>query len=270
MKIAVIGCGKLGGALVKGLATSSNFIHELVVCDRNKDNFDKLRVFKCDMEFIFNPSAYDAVENADIVILMVRPNQVLEVSKEISSNCLSDTLIVSCAAGISFSQLEKALKNPLPIVRAMPNTALQTGRGSTALWYGGGCVFPRDKERIQSTFGVVGDLIQFEDEDSLHMATVLLGSAPAFFLYFMQGLIDAAVMQGLQKEKASQLAKASLNAASALLLDTDTEVNNLIMQIAGKGGVTEAGLLGLEKGRLKEVIESCVDKALVRSFNREI
>lgn len=264
LRVALIGCGGLGGALARGLGWRPELDLTLYDLDAHKaqsliDGPSRARVA---------PSAEEASREADVVVLAVKPHQMIAVMTAISKSVGADALLVSCAAGLPLASMEKA-RGKSALARAMPNVGASVGACTTAVVLGSGCEEARDINRLESVFGVVGDMRLVRDEQKLHPITALSGSGPAFALLALEAMEDAGVAAGLARDEARFFARGAFSAAAALSQEAEVAPAAIRARITSPGGTTIAGLLKLDERGARAAFIAAVQAAAARSKDME-
>lgn len=251
--IAIIGCGNIGGSLARALLSPANRKeYRLRVFDPNQD---KLRGLD---GAVMSDSAQEAVVEADIIILAVKPNLTTETLSLLS---IENQCLVSVAAGVTMNILRPSAGPDVRIVRAMPNLAMSLGLGMTAL-YGES---RKDVELAQKVFQAVGECVVLDEEVLIDTATALCGSGPAFFYAMIEALAKAASDFGIDPEQSLRMATQTARGAVELLHLSAESPAELIQRVATPGGTTEAGLKALESERFSEAVSSAITAATTRA-----
>lgn len=246
-KVAIIGAGNMGSAIVEGIWKK----YRIVVSDVDKNKLKRFNI----------GNNIKAVRNADMIILAVKPQNMDSVLNEIKGVVNSNQLVVSIAAGIKTRRIEGIL-GKVPVVRVMPNTPLLVGMGMSAICHGryAKSKHLRDVDRIFSTLGKV----LYIKEPLMDAVTAVSGSGPAYVYLFIESLIKSASGLGLTKKDAETLVLQTLKGALALLEKSRKPPEELRRQVTSPGGTTEAALKIFQKKRFDKII--C--KALNSAFNR--
>jgi len=265
MKIAIIGCGNLGTSLARGLLRAKETGIELQVCDRGIAKTDRIVGEFPNREVFATRDPREAARGAEVVVITVKPKDVHQCLQDLQESIGAETLIISCAAGIEVKAMEEAIGGKTAIARAMPNTALSVGAGTTGAFLGPNCVSERDEKRLKSVFGAISDVDIVPIEDSLHTVAALAASGPAFVLMMLEAMIDAGVRSGLSRRDAEFFAKGAFKGATALMLQSDLSASDLRAQITSPGGMTAQGLYSLEKGHFRATVMDAVEEASIRS-----
>ncbi|WP_211280783.1 pyrroline-5-carboxylate reductase [Mycobacterium arosiense] len=281
-RIAIIGGGSIGEALLSGLLRAGRQVKDLVVVERVPERARYL----ADTYSVLISAVADAVENASFVVVAVKPADVESVMAEIAraaGAAESDTaeqVFVTVAAGITISYFESKLPAGTPVVRAMPNAAALVGAGVTALAKGRFVTAPQ-LEGVSALFDSVGGVLSVA-EGQMDAVTALSGSGPAYFFLLVEALIDAGVAAGLSREVAADLTVQTMAGSAAMLLErmdadrrlgeaegpglrVDATATQLKATITSPGGTTAAALRELERGGLRAAVDAAVQAAKMRS-----
>ncbi|ETB04758.1 pyrroline-5-carboxylate reductase [Mycobacterium avium subsp. silvaticum ATCC 49884] len=281
-RIAIIGGGSIGEALLSGLLRAGRQVKDLVVVERVPERAKYL----ADTYSVLMTSVADAVENASFVVVAVKPADVESVMSEIAraaGQAESDTaeqVFVTVAAGVTIGYFESRLPAGTPVVRAMPNAAALVGAGVTALAKGRFVTAPQ-LEGVSALFDSVGGVLSVP-ESQMDAVTALSGSGPAYFFLLVEALVDAGVAAGLSREVAADLTAQTMAGSAAMLLErmdadrrlgeaetpgmrVDATATQLRATVTSPGGTTAAGLRELERGGLRAAVDAAVQAAKIRS-----
>jgi pyrroline-5-carboxylate reductase len=260
-RVAVLGAGKMGGILVKAwlekklltpALTSATVQHE----ERASALGKKLGI----------PVGTDnvsAARNADIIFLCVKPQAVQGVVEEIRRHVGPDKLVISVAASVPTSHIEKALAGNVPVVRAMPNTPCAIGLGMTALCRGQHAG-TQHLEVASELFNVVGRTVVV-DEKHMDAVTGLSASGPAYIYIILESLAEAGVKVGLPRDVATLLAAQTTLGAASVVLETGDHPALLKDAVTTPAGCTVDGIMELEEGKLRVTLIKAVVKAAQRA-----
>lgn len=259
-KIAVIGAGNLGQALLHGLLDHHALSGaQILVRTRRPERAEAL----CEALGVQTaPSNQAAAEAADIVILAVKPQILLSVAAEMRE-ALRSRLTISVAAGIGTHLIENAIGGAAAVVRAMPNTPALIRRGATGL-SGGRHSQETHLALAEEIFSQVGRVLRV-DESQLDAVTGLSGSGPAYVFLILEAFADAGVRVGLSRETALELATQTIEGAAKMLQETGDHPGRLKDQVTSPGGTAIAGLQCLEEGGLRTTIMKAVCAATERA-----
>src|SRR3989344_8523506 len=255
--ISFIGTGKMATALISSIY-KNKLNYALTASDHNGENLRKLKS-KFDVKTTADNK--EAVKNADIVFICVKPQNIDEVLNEIKGE-IKNQLIVSIAAWIKINHNASILKKSR-VIRVMPNIKCLVGEMAGG-FSAGKYATKENIEEVSKLLNVSGIAIQVE-ENLLDAVTAVSGSGPAFFAYFIKSIAEAGIKKGLKKEIAYQLAAKTALGTGKLLLEMKITPDELISMVASKKGTTEAGLNVLDKYQVKNILEKTVDAAYKRS-----
>ncbi len=259
MRIAFIGGGVMGEAMIKGILGQGMARPQ----DITASDIDPERLSTLSQGYGIKTSANNrqAMEGSEVVVLAIKPQNLKEVLEGIRSPA-KEQLILSIVAGASIATIAKGLGHNL-VVRAMPNTPAQIGEGIT-VWTASDEVSPGQKEMAQSILGALGKEIYVSDEKYLDMATAVSGSGPAYIFLVIEALVDAAVHIGWPRETAEELVLETVLGAARLAQATGKQPAELRRMVTSPGGTTAEALLQLEQGGLRAVI----DRAVIAAYEK--
>jgi pyrroline-5-carboxylate reductase len=203
-----------------------------------------------------------AAENVDVVVLAIKPQNLVEVMAELNGQLKPTQLVLSIIAGARINTLCLGLNHSL-IVRVMPNTPAQIGEGMSA-WTATAEVTEQQKGWVSSILGTMGKEVYVDDEKYIDMATAVSASGPAYVFLFIESLIEAAVHIGLPRDMAQELALQTLLGSGHLVQKSGKEPSELRRMVTSPGGTTAEALLRLEKGGFSNLIL----QAVVAAYNK--
>jgi pyrroline-5-carboxylate reductase len=259
--LAVLGAGKLGETLIRGLLDAGVVRKERVtVTAAHAERVEKLRA-----QFGVRGAAsnLEATRGADLVLLAVKPQQVSGVLKEIRGALAPPQLLISVAASVSTVFIEKHLDHPVPVIRAMPNTPALLRKGMTAVC-AGAHAGPKHLEIATSIFGAVGRTLTV-DEKHMDAVTGLSASGPAFIYIVIESLAEGGVKVGLPRDVATELAAQTVLGAGAMVIETGEHPAKLKDLVTTPAGCTIDGILELEEGGLRVTLIKAVVRATQRA-----
>jgi pyrroline-5-carboxylate reductase len=229
--ILLLGAGRMGGALLAGWRRANAFpASTLMIRDPTPGPVALASGAN------LAPSREDQ-RSARTVVLSVKPQDWRALAAEVAADLAPDAVIVSVAAGVATADLAKAFGGRR-VARVMPTIAAAIGQGTAS-------VYSADAEaraRAHALFEPVGAVIDLADEDLMHAATAVSGSAPAYLYAFVEALQAAGVSLGLPPAAARTLARATTAGAAALMAESGEEAAELRRQVTSPGGTTEAAL----------------------------
>jgi pyrroline-5-carboxylate reductase len=281
-RIAIIGGGNIGEALLSGLLRAGRQVKDLVVAERMADRARYLS----QTYSVLVTSVKEAVDNATFVVVAVKPADVEYVIGDLANaaaaaeNDSAEQVFVTVAAGITITYFESKLPAGTPVLRAMPNAAALVGAGVTALAKGR-FVTPQQLDEVSALFDAVGGVLTVP-EAQLDAVTALSGSGPAYFFLLVEALVDAGVAVGLSREVAAELTAQTMAGSAAMLLErmnqerrsadgerlgprVDSSASELRASVTSPGGTTAAALRELERGGFRVAVDAAVQAAKNRS-----
>jgi pyrroline-5-carboxylate reductase len=281
-RIAIVGGGSIGEALLSGLLRAGRQVKDLVVAERMPERAKYL----ADTYSVLVTSVTDAVDNATFIVVAVKPADVESVMGDLARAAAAaegdsaEQVFVTVAAGITITYFESKLPAGTPVVRAMPNAAALVGAGVTALAKGR-FVTPPQLEEVSALFDAVGGVLTVP-ESQMDAVTALSGSGPAYFFLMVEALVDAGVAAGLSRQVATDLTAQTLAGSAAMLLErmdqdlrsvegeapgmrADATPAQLRATVTSPGGTTAAALRELERGGLRVAVDAAVQAAKRRS-----
>jgi pyrroline-5-carboxylate reductase len=281
-RIAIIGGGSIGEALLAGLLRAGRHVKDLVVAERLPERAKYLS----DTYSVLVTSVADATETATYVIVAVKPADVPLVIGDISAAAAraeqgsAEQVFVTVAAGVTTAFYESKLPAGSSVIRVMPNAPALVGAGVSAL--APGRFASREQlDAVAGLFDAVGGVLTVP-ESQLDAVTAVSGSGPAYFFLMVEALVDAAVATGLTRQVATDLAVQTMAGSAAMLLErmdhvrrtaddaglgsgVDTTAAQLRATVTSPGGTTAAGLRELERGGLRAAVADAVVAAKNRS-----
>jgi len=262
MKVAVIGCGVMGSAFAKHFAKK----HSILLCDRDKI---KTQALAKEIGAIFEENLGAAIKEAEVVLLAIKPKDLLAVAKIGEDAFDEGKILISILAGTPISLLKRNFPKAT-IVRSMPNLALIFGQGVMGLAENGHS--PEVKQQIDTLLEGIG-LIAWMPEDKLDALTALSGSGIGFVLVMIEAMIDGGVHLGFTAKESREIVLKTIEGAISLMRESGKHPAELKLQNASPGGTTIAGLKVLEEEGIRSGIVhamvACYEKALSIMKNQE-
>lgn len=260
-RIAFIGAGNMGEALIRGLLQAETVRPEQLIATDVRA--DRLEVIQKAYRVKTLRDNREAATKAQILLLAVKPQVMEEILTGLRGVVAEDHLLLSVAAGISTSYIEAAFPQPTRVVRIMPNAPALLLAGATAIAPGPHAT-KEDLEIAWQIFQAVGRVVEVE-EKVMDAVTGLSGSGPAYIFVVIEALSDAGVKMGLSREVATLLAAQTVLGAARMVLETGEHPARLKDTVTSPGGTTIAGLQALEEGALRGTIMAAVEAATHRS-----
>jgi len=262
MKIGIIGGGVMGEAVLKSIISKKLVSRQdIAVSDVSEP---RRNILKKKYNIKTTSSNREAIADAQTIILAVKPQDIAHILHEIPAQ-LKNQLVISIAAGISIDTLCKGL-NYEQVVRAMPNTPAQVGKGMTA-WTARAGLTAENHETARKMLAAMGEEYFFADEKYLDMATAISGSGPAYVFLFIESMIDAGVHIGLPRNVAEKFVIQTIAGSVEAMKKMSRHPAELKNMVTSPGGTTTEALLLLESGGLRSLIINAVTAAYTKAKN---
>ncbi|MGE0707382.1 MAG: pyrroline-5-carboxylate reductase [Planctomycetota bacterium] len=257
-RLAILGVGKMGAALAKGLAQRDLGL-SLVGAARRESSRERVEALGIE----WAASGAEAVAGADVVVLAVKPQQVPALLAEVGAKIAPSTLVVSIAAGVTTARVQAGLAPGTPVVRVMPNTPSVLGAGMAVL-AAGASASPQDLALARELFEPVGRTAVLE-EHLMDAVTGLSGSGPAYVYLVIESLAEAGVKVGIPRETSTLLAAQTVLGSARMVLELGEHPALLKDAVTTPAGCTVDGLMELEEGKLRVTLLKAVVKATERA-----
>ena len=259
--IATVGTGVMAELMIAGLLSVDGFeAAQVIASDPRAERRDEL---VARLGIRATASNTEAVEAADVVVLAIKPQMLADVGREVSECLRPEQLVISILAGATTKALRNALRHEA-IVRAMPNTPAQLGKGMT-VWCATPQVTHRQREQAAALLRSLGVEIEVEDEKYVSMSTAVSGTGPAYVFLVMEALIDAAVHLGFPRHIAHDLVIETLLGGTLLAQASGDHPAYLRNMVTSPAGTSAAAIHELEKGGLRTVLSEAVFAAYRRT-----
>ena len=260
-KIAIIGVGNMGKAIVSGLlAQQSIDPTNLLVSDRHPESLAHLK----SRGVVICKTNKEAVQQADVILLAVKPQSFPTLLQELRGVVSENQLIVSIAAGITIQSIKHSLSDSQPVVRVMPNLCAGVGE-SMSVWSTSREVSKEQSTLAQELLHSIGEEAYLVEEKLIDAATAISGSGPAYVFYLTELLAQSAVQLGLPEKTARLLARQTIIGSAKVLGQSDKSAKELRLQVTSKGGTTEAAFEKFEESNLKKVFSHGIKAAYARA-----
>lgn len=262
-KIAFIGAGSMSEAMISGII-NKNVLKSEQIYVTNKNNQERLNRLHERYHIKCEENKQIVVDQADIVILSMKPYDLKEAVLGLKSLIQPNQLIISVVAGVSTDYISQLLGMDNPIIRAMPNTSASIGYAATAISKG---KYANDQhvDMAKQLFNTIGITVLIE-EDDMHIVTAISGSGPAYFYYMVEALEKAAIESGLDPSIAKTLITQTIIGAGEMLRQSGESADILRKKVTSPAGTTEAGIKALMKHNFEDAIIECVKSAHNRSL----
>jgi pyrroline-5-carboxylate reductase len=260
-RIAVLGAGKLGEALITGMLDAGIVSKkQFIATAAHRERLDQLRV-KLDIETTLSNG--EAVRKAHLVLVCVKPQTLEEVLRQVTDDLTPSHLVISVVASVTTRFIESILNKPIPVIRTMPNTPCLIKQGMTAIAPGKNAA-PEHVVLARKIFDAIGRTLIL-DEKHMDAVTGLSASGPAFVYIIIESFVEAGVKVGLPREVATQLAAQMVLGAASMVLETGEHPAKLKDIVTTPAGCTIDGILELEDGGLRVTLIKAVVRATLRA-----
>lgn len=262
MTIGFIGAGNMAAALIGGLVDRGRDARRIMAFDPDTEKTNRLRD-RFSIRIVGDNA--QLLRECDAAVLAVKPQVMRSVLTPLAGSLPDEPpLIVSIAAGIRVASIEKWLGRSLGVIRVMPNTPSLVGAGASGL-YANERVTAEQRDTARNLMESVGITAWVDDEHQLDTVTGVSGSGPAYFMLFMEAMVEAAAGRGLPRETAHALVLQTCGGASELARRSDESLEQLRINVTSPGGTTERGLEAMKSAGIDEIIRSAVNAAADRA-----
>lgn len=258
--VAIFGAGVMGETLLSGLLRAGRSADRLVITERRPDRVAELTDRYAGVRILDN---VEAAEVADIIVLVVKPQDMGALLDEISEHVRPGNIVVSLAAGITTAFLEQHLPEGASVVRVMPNTPALVDQGMAALSSGRHCL-PEHMEQAVALLRACGRTVEVP-EHYQDAVTAISGSGPAYVFYVIEAMIEAGVVLGLPRATATELVIQTLFGAATMIRETGQHPTVLREQVTSPGGTTAAALRQLDDHKVRAAFITAMEAAAARS-----
>ena len=266
-KILLIGCGKMGGSLLEGIAKSDNNFNLIDVVDPAITGSYKKKFKKNRTNFYSDIRGLKDRINYDSIIVATKPSNYIEIFDDLKNQRIvnGETLVISILAGVKIKKIEDVIGS-IAIIRAMPNIASSVAEGMTAL-VGNKKINNDQISAVNIIFQSIGNKIWLEDEDQMDSFTAIAGSGPAYFFYFTECLQKIAIAEGFSENIAKQISEQIIIGSGKLIKNTNIDVVQLRENVTSPNGTTEAALKVLiDNNSFFNKLSEAIDMAKKRSI----
>jgi pyrroline-5-carboxylate reductase len=266
-KIAFIGAGSMGGAILSGLIaagySADSIFASTATAQSAKALTEKFSIKSFALETSPTANAQAASE-ADILLIGVKPGKVLETLSEIKDSVKDGVLVISVAAGVTTKAMEAAIGSKASVIRAMPNTPSIVGHGVTGISKGASA---NDSQLAlaKELFETVGQVL-IVDEEKINALSTISGSGPAYVFYFAEKLMTAAKKLGFSDSEANLMVRATFLGSATLLAASSDSPEVLRAQVTSPNGTTMQATARFDEADLGRVFIEATEAALARAI----
>ncbi len=256
---AIFGAGVMGETLLSGLLRSGRQAADIVITEKRADHAATLRE-RYGVRVLDNA---EAAQIADVLVLVVKPQDMDGLLSEIRDHIAPGNLVVSLAAGIPTAYLESRLPEGSSVVRVMPNTPALVDQGMAAVSPGRNCTQAHLAE-AESLLASCGKVVQVAEKHQ-DAVTAISGSGPAYIFYVVESMIEAGVLLGLPRATSTELVVQTLYGAATMLRETGEHPTVLRERVSSPGGTTIAAIRQLEDHKVRAAFMTAMEAAAARS-----
>jgi pyrroline-5-carboxylate reductase len=253
--IAILGAGKMGEALISGLLRAGQSPSGVQAAVRRADRGSELRE-RYGIEVL---SAAEAAKTADTLVITVKPQDMPALLAEIAPQVPADRLVISVAAGIPTSVIERRLGVPVPVVRVMSNTPVLVDEAMSVI-SAGAHAGEEHLRRAEDLFRPVGKVLRIP-ESQQDAATALSGSGPAYVYFLVEAMVDAGILLGMPRGTALEMVIQAVYGAATMLRESGEHPVILREAVTSPGGTTISAIRELEKHRVRAAFLAAIEAA---------
>ena len=256
-KLGIIGCGNMGGAIIKGLAQKElgfEFYCYDVLSEKAEELSKAVGATTVD--------EIAALSSCEYFLLATKPQKFEELALTLKPNLPTNAKIISILAGTSSAKLESSL-HCKKIARVMPNTPCLLGEGVSGVYFQN--YQASEQELVSKIFSAVGTVIEVKSDDEIDKITALTASGPAYVFEFSRILIEKAVSFGFTKQAATLMIKQLVSGSALLMKQSEESPEELRVKVTSKGGTTEAALDFLKQQQFENMLQDAVESAFKRA-----
>ncbi len=258
-KVAILGAGKMGEALMSGLLRAGRAPADLLFSERHPDRTAMLR----ERYGVSGVTTAEAAKTADTLLIAVKPQEMGALLDELADVVGPDTLVITIAAGIPTAFLESRLAAGTPVVRVMSNTPVFVDEAMSAVAAGAHATEDH-LARTETLLAPVGKVIRVP-ESQLDAVTALSGSGPAYFFFLVEAMIDAGILLGLPRAVAAELIVQTAVGSAKMLSESGEHPVQLREAVTSPGGTTIAAIRELENHGVRAALLAALEAARDRS-----
>jgi pyrroline-5-carboxylate reductase len=265
LRVCFLGTGSMGSAVLRGLIDSGHPVELISATTKSEESAVSLRAMGVSaLSVEQSPDANALLSgDADVVVLGVKPYQIVDVLTEIAEELPKNSVVISMAGGIELKTMAAALPQHKNLIRSMPNTPAMVGQAVTGL-APHSTASANALDAAQWLFSSVGEVVKVE-EQQINALSAISGSGPAWIYYIIEQWEKVAISKGFTQEQAETLVRSTLFGSAALLADSGEEPSVLRKNVTSPGGTTERIIATLDEANLEKLFSSALDAAVNRA-----
>jgi pyrroline-5-carboxylate reductase len=260
-----LGTGSMGSAVLRGLIDSGHPVELISATTKSEESAVSLRAMGVSaLSVEQSPDANALLSgDADVVVLGVKPYQIVDVLTEIAEELPKNSVVISMAGGIELKTMAAALPQHKNLIRSMPNTPAMVGQAVTGL-APHSTASANALDAAQWLFSSVGEVVKVE-EQQINALSAISGSGPAWIYYIIEQWEKVAISKGFTQEQAETLVRSTLFGSAALLAESGEEPSVLRKNVTSPGGTTERIIATLDEANLERLFSAALDAAVNRA-----
>lgn len=259
--LAIIGTGKMGEALLRGLLRAQTMAPSQIICTAHRE--ERCDELQRDHGVKATTDNGAAIDSADVILLALKPQRLLNVIADHGSAFHAGQTVISVAAGVTTEAIQQTIPAAVPVVRVMTNTPAQVDEAMSVI-SGGAHATEGDLAVAEDVMAHVGQVIRLP-ESNLDAVTALSGSGPAYFFLLVEAMTDAGILLGLPRDVASQLITQTMFGSAKMLRESGKHPVELREMVTSPGGTTIAALRELERSKIRAAFLDAISAARDRS-----
>lgn len=260
-RLAIVGAGVMAESMVAGLLAKQMIVPDQIVASHPRE--DRRRKLESRFGIRTVERNEEAVANADLVLLTIKPQVLASVMKQLRVVLEPGQVVISILAGANVETLQRGLGHQA-IVRVMPNTPAQIGEGMS-VWCATDAVSTEQQAKVRAALGALGEELQVETEKYVDMATALSGTGPTYVFLMMEALVDAGVHMGFPRRIAEQIVLQTVSGSVSFARSSGKHLAELRNMVTSPGGTSAEAIYQMEKGGLRTVLSKSVYAAYQRT-----
>ena len=253
--IGIFGAGQMGEALISGLVRAGQPPAEVAAVVRRTERGEQLRI-AYGVEIL---TAADAAKRAGTLIITVKPQDMPAMLDEIKPHVPAGKLVISVAAGITTSFIERKLGVDVPVIRVMSNTPVLVDQAMSVI-SAGAHAGPAHLARAEELFRPVGEVLRIP-ESQQDAATALSGSGPAYLYFLVEAMVDAGILLGVPRGTALEMVKQAMYGAATMLRTEQAHPVILREAVTSPGGTTISAIRELERHGVRAAVLAAIEAA---------
>lgn len=256
VRVALIGAGNMGGPVGRTMLDAGVRPENLRIANSSAESSERAA---SELGATAAASRAEAVQDADVVVLGVKPYQILDLAAELRDDLPAGAVVLSLAAGITLAQIQEALPEGTAVARAMPNTPISVGEGAVGLMRGD-AVSDEEHALLHALFSRAGVAVDITEEQ-VHAFIGAAGSLSAFVFAIIEAMTDEAVRLGLKRDLASSLVQQTVRGAATMLTESGMHPAVAKNGVSSPGGTTVQGLAALEREGVRSGVAAAMAAA---------